>query len=67
MVEPIFIQEHVETLKPYIQKTADQLLDAMIQGGCDKPVDLVEKFALPLPSYVRLPTSPYQLKHEHDI
>ncbi|PKS08162.1 hypothetical protein jhhlp_005438 [Lomentospora prolificans] len=52
MVEPIFVKQNVETLKPYIQKTTDQLLDAMIQGGCAKPVDLVEKFALPLPSYV---------------
>lgn len=52
MVEPIFEKPHVETLKPYIQKTVDNLLDSMIAGGCSKPVDLVEKFSLPVPSYV---------------
>jgi len=61
MVEPIFTKEHVESLKPYIQSTTNQLLDAMIKGGCAKPVDLVEKFALPLPSYVGpLIFSPHQ-------
>ncbi|KAK7428056.1 hypothetical protein QQZ08_005488 [Neonectria magnoliae] len=52
MVEPLFVKDHVETLKPYIQKTVDDLLSEMIQNGCDKPIDLVEKFALPVPSYV---------------
>ncbi|KAL0936800.1 cytochrome p450 55a3 [Colletotrichum truncatum] len=52
MVEPLFITEHVETMKPYIQKTIDQLLDQMIQKGCDEPVDLIENFALPVPSYI---------------
>lgn len=53
MVAPIFQKPHVETLKPYIQKTVDDLLSSMIEGGCSKPVDLVEKFSLPVPSYVR--------------
>ena len=52
MVEPIFLKPHVETLKPYIQKTVDGLLTAMIERGCSKPVDLVENFSLPVPSYV---------------
>ncbi|KAH6887490.1 cytochrome P450 55A3 [Thelonectria olida] len=52
MVEPLFVKEKVEALKPYIQKTADDLLDAMIAGGCDEPVDLIDKFALPVPSYI---------------
>ena len=52
MVEPLFIKEHIQTLRPYIQKTVDDLLDAMIAKGCEKPVDLVDKFALPVPSYV---------------
>jgi len=53
MVEPLFTREHVETMRPHIQQTVDSLLDAMIEEGCEKPVDLVEKFALPVPSYVR--------------
>lgn len=52
MVEPIFVVDHVETMKPYIQKTIDQLLDQMVVRGCEEPVDLIENFALPVPSYV---------------
>ncbi|EON66399.1 cytochrome P450 55A3 [Coniosporium apollinis CBS 100218] len=52
MVEPFFTRQHVESLRPYIQKTVDELLDAMIAKGCEKPVDLVEKFALPVPSHI---------------
>ncbi|KAF2249734.1 cytochrome P450 [Trematosphaeria pertusa] len=52
MVEPLFTYDAVARLRPHIQKTADMLLDAMVQGGCEQPVDLVEKFALPLPSYI---------------
>ncbi|KAH7130322.1 cytochrome P450 [Dendryphion nanum] len=52
MVESLFTYEAVDKLRPHIQKTTDTLLDAMIKAGCDQPVDLVEKFALPLPSYI---------------
>ncbi|KAI8278668.1 Cytochrome P450 55A3 [Colletotrichum sp. SAR11_57] len=52
MVEPLFVAEHVETMKPYIQRTVDQLLDQMVAKGCEEPVDLIENFALPVPSYV---------------
>lgn len=52
MVEPFFVAEHVETMKPYIQKTVDQLLDQMVARGCKEPIDLIENFALPVPSYV---------------
>jgi fungal nitric oxide reductase len=52
MVEPLFVKEHIQTMKPYIQKTVDDLLDAMVAKGCKTPVDLVDKFALPVPSYV---------------
>ncbi|KAF9871353.1 cytochrome p450 55a3 [Colletotrichum karsti] len=52
MVEPLFVKGHVETMKPYIQKTVEQLLDQMIQKGCKEPVDLIESFALPVPSYI---------------
>lgn len=52
MVEPFFVADRVETMKPYIQKTVDQLLDQMIARGCKEPIDLIENFALPVPSYV---------------
>ncbi|KAL1960857.1 hypothetical protein VTO42DRAFT_5840 [Malbranchea cinnamomea] len=52
MVAPLFTREHAETMRPEIQALADRLIDKMIKDGCEKPVDLVEKFALPLPSYV---------------
>ncbi|KAH7123297.1 cytochrome P450 55A3 [Dactylonectria estremocensis] len=52
MVEPLFVKSAIEDRKPYIQKTVDDLLDTMIEQGCSEPVDLVEKFALPVPSYI---------------
>ncbi|KAM5342172.1 hypothetical protein ACJ41O_015203 [Fusarium nematophilum] len=52
MVEGFFTQEHVEGLKPYIQETVDSLLSDMVAKGCEEPVDLVENFALPVPSYI---------------
>lgn len=52
MVEHFFTADHVETMKPYIQKTIDQLLDQMVAGGCKGPIDFIENFALPVPSYV---------------
>lgn len=52
MVEPLFVREHIASMKPYIQKTVDDLLDKMVEQGCDEPVDLIEQFALPVPSYV---------------
>lgn len=54
MVEPLFVADHIETMKPYIQKTVDQLLDQMVAKGCKEPIDLIENFALPVPSYVSL-------------
>jgi nitric oxide reductase len=52
MVEPLFTKEHIDGLRPHIQQTVDSLLDAMIREGGEKPVDIVEKFALPVASYV---------------
>jgi fungal nitric oxide reductase len=53
MVEPFFVADHIKTLQPYIQKTVDDLLDELVDIGCaNGPVDLVEKFALPVPSYI---------------
>ncbi|KAM7192404.1 Cytochrome P450 [Naviculisporaceae sp. PSN 640] len=53
MVEPFFTPAHVKSLQPYIRKTAKDLLEKMKAKGCaDGPVDLIEQFALPLPSYI---------------
>ncbi|KLU90901.1 hypothetical protein MAPG_09426 [Magnaporthiopsis poae ATCC 64411] len=52
MVEPLFVLEHVKTLQPYIQKTVDDLLDKLAAKGGEEPVDLIENFALPVPSYI---------------
>jgi hypothetical protein len=52
MVESFFNQDYVEKLKPYIRETVQRLLDNMASKGCKEPVDLIEKFALPVPSYV---------------
>ena len=39
-------------MRPHIQKTVDSLLDKMLSGGGEKPFDIVDKFALPVPSSV---------------
>jgi nitric oxide reductase len=54
MVESLFTKKHIEDMQPHIQQTVDSLLDTMVKEGCGEPVDIVEKFALPVPSYVRL-------------
>lgn len=48
----MFTRAYAETMRPQIEALANSLIDDMIKEGCEKPVDLVEKFALPLPSYV---------------
>ncbi|WP_432279528.1 cytochrome P450 [Nocardia carnea] len=50
MVSAHLTAKRVEALRPAIQRIADTLIDAMLEGP--KPVDLVEAFALPLPSLV---------------
>ena len=55
MVEPLFTYDHIQGMRPHIQNTVDKLLDTIIAEGGSKPFDLVEKFALPVPSYVCLP------------
>ena len=52
MVEPLFSHEHIDAMHSHIQKTVDSLLDTMLKEGGERPVDLVDKFALPVPSYV---------------
>lgn len=50
MVTAAFSIKHMESLRPAIQKIVDGLIDAMLAGP--KPVDLVQAFALPVPSLV---------------
>ncbi|MEV5688747.1 cytochrome P450 [Streptomyces sp. NPDC052164] len=50
MLVPSFTLKRTETLRPQIQETVDRLLDRMIEQG--PPVDLVNAFALPVPSMV---------------
>lgn len=52
MVEPIFSKAGVDAMRPHIQKTVDDLLDVLLKSGGDQPVNLVDKFAVPVPSYV---------------
>ncbi|ACZ89769.1 cytochrome P450 [Streptosporangium roseum] len=50
MVTAPFTIKRVEALRPAVQKIVDDLIDDMLAGP--KPVDLVEAFALPVPSLV---------------
>ncbi|MFF4301122.1 cytochrome P450 [Streptomyces sp. NPDC001601] len=50
MVTAAFSIKQVEALRPAIQKIVDGLIDAMLAGP--RPVDLVQAFALPVPSLV---------------
>ncbi|MFC9426288.1 cytochrome P450 [Streptomyces sp. NPDC056987] len=50
MVTAPFAVRRVEAMRPAVQKITDQLIDAMLAGPV--PVDLVQAFALPLPSLV---------------
>jgi len=51
MVEPVFSKESVDKMRPQIQETVDDLLNSMVKARDKTPVDLVENFALPVPSY----------------
>jgi cytochrome P450 len=50
MVTAPFMVKRIEAMRPAVQKIVDDLLDEMLAGP--KPVDLVETFALPVPSLV---------------
>jgi cytochrome P450 len=50
MVTGPFAIKRVETLRPAIQRIVDDLIDRLLAGP--KPVDLVQAFALPVPSLV---------------
>ena len=52
MVEPPFTREHVDKMRPQIQKLVDSLLDEILEHRSEQPMDLVEKFSLPVPSFV---------------
>ena len=39
-------------MRPKIQQTVDSLIDGMLKEGGKKPLDIVEKLALPVASYV---------------
>jgi len=53
MVESWFTPEKIKSLQPYVDKTVNDLLDQLVAKGCASgPVDLVEEFALPVPSYI---------------
>ncbi|EKD17103.1 uncharacterized protein L3040_000372 [Drepanopeziza brunnea f. sp. 'multigermtubi'] len=51
MVESVFTKQHIDSMRPQIQKTVNSLLDKVIALGGAEPFDFVEKFALPVPSY----------------
>jgi cytochrome P450 len=50
MVTAPFMVKRIEAMRPGVQKIVDDLLDEMLAGP--KPADLVEAFALPMPSLV---------------
>ncbi|MFF1318593.1 MULTISPECIES: cytochrome P450 [Streptomyces] len=64
MVTAPFAVKKVEALRPAVQRIVDDLIDDMLAGPA--PVDLVDAFALPIPSLVicELLGVPYE---EHDF
>ena len=64
MVTAPFMVKRVEAMRPAVQKIVDELIDEMLAVG--GPVDLVEAFALPMPSLVicQLLGVPYS---DHDL
>lgn len=64
MVSAPFTAKKVQALRPLVQRIVDGLLDQLAAGP--KPADLVEAFALPVPSMVvcHLLGVPYD-RHEH--
>lgn len=64
MVTAPFMIKRVEAMRPQVQKIVDDLIDELLAGP--KPVDLVQAFALPIPSLVicQLLGVPYE---DHDF
>jgi cytochrome P450 len=50
MVTSAFMIKRIEAMRPGVREIVDDLIDAMLAGP--KPVDLVQAFALPVPSLV---------------
>jgi cytochrome P450 len=48
VLTPRFTVRRIEELRPAVERTTDELLDTMEENG--PPTDLIEAFALPLPS-----------------
>jgi cytochrome P450 len=49
LVASAFTLRRVEALRPRVQSIIDELLDGIASEGADRPVDLVARFAFPLP------------------
>jgi cytochrome P450 len=49
LVASAFTQRRTEELRPHIQAIIDELLEDIAAGDPEAPVDLVERFAFPLP------------------
>lgn len=64
MVTAAFMIKRVEAMRPGVQRIVDDLIDAMLAGP--RPVDLMQAFALPVPSLVicQLLGVPYE---DHDF
>lgn len=54
MLEYVFTPEAIDELRPMIQQIVDSSIEKMKKQGGDKPVDLMEEFAAPLPTMVSL-------------
>lgn len=52
MLDDAFTKEAVEKMRPMMQSTIDAILDKMVKRGGDKPVDLIEEFATPVPTQI---------------
>ena len=50
MLAKDFVVRRIEAMRPQVQVSTDDLLDALLAGV--KPVDLVSQFTLPLPSRI---------------
>ncbi|WP_097319226.1 cytochrome P450 [Paractinoplanes atraurantiacus] len=50
LLVPELVRKRVDALRPAIERIVDELIDGMLAAG--PPVDLVDAFALPLPSRV---------------
>ncbi len=50
LLAPDFTPRRMEAMRPFVQQVSDELIDRLLAGP--RPADLVEQFALPLPSLV---------------